>query len=147
MPLPSVWGPSVWELLHGIGWKAGRKPIQRLQIDERREVLWLLSHLDYIIPCPECKTHIITYRKKEGLPEQSTEVAAWLWTFHEAVNERLGKGEGPPFTHSLGENKPLQTLYRTYLTSLQESFKIAGHLRIEQVKEWSRHFQLWLACF
>ncbi len=147
MPLPSIWGPRAWELLHAIGWRAGRRPIPRLQIDEQREVLWLLAHLEYIIPCPECKMHIVQYRKRNGLPDKSSDVAQWLWAFHEAVNERLGKGNGPPFTEELGEGVSIQTLYKNYLSCIQESYLIPGHLRMEFVKEWSRHLHLWLACF
>ena len=146
MPLPAVWGPRAWEILHGIGWKAGRSPISHLAIDEKREMMWLLQHIEYIIPCPECKAHVQSYRKREGLPSESNEVGSWLWTFHEAVNERLGKGDGPPFTHTLGENKPLQKLLKEYILCVQESF-LLGHLRAEQVKEWNRHFQLWFVCF
>lgn len=147
MPHPSLWGPKAWEILHGIGWRAGRSPISRLAIDEKREIVWLLQHLEYIIPCPECKGHIKAYRKVEEIPKESKEIGAWLWTFHEAVNERLGKGEGPPFTHTLGEGKPLQKLFKEYIAFIQESFTIAGHLQLQQVKEWNRHFHLWLACF
>ena len=147
MPLPSIWGPRAWELFHGIGWRAGKHPIQRLAVDEQREVLWLITHLDYIIPCPECKVHSIQYRKKEGLPESSSEVASWIWTFHEAVNERLGKGEGPPFTHSLGEGLSLPTLLKNYLALIRESYVIPGHSRQDQVVLWARHFYIWLACF
>ena len=146
MPLPAVWGPRAWEILHAIGWKASHSPISRLAIDENRELQWLLYHLDYIIPCPECKVHIKQYRKKEGLPKESKEAGIWLWTFHEAVNERLGKGKGPPFTCEIGEGKHLQNLLKEYISCVKESFAV-GHLRLDQVKEWSRHFHIWLACF
>lgn len=144
MPLPAIWGPHAWKLLHSIGARAGTCKNSKLQRDELRESLWLLIHLEYIIPCPECRSHIIEYRKREGLPEVSN-YGAWLWTFHEAVNERLGKPEGPPFTHELGKSdSPLQ-LWKTYQEVIKDSY-LNGNLLSKDVKEWGRHLKLWMAC-
>jgi hypothetical protein len=101
MPLPSVWGPIAWKLLHSIGNRCGKT--KYLIKDELRESIWILSHIEYIIPCMECRNHIQSHRKKHPLPNDSSLFGAWLWTFHEAVNERLGKPEGPPFTQDLGK--------------------------------------------
>ena len=143
MPLPAVWGPVAWKLLHAIGNRAG-KAQPKLQRDEQRHVLWLLQHIEYIIPCNECRAHIIAYRKQEGIPEDSSVLGAWLWTFHEAVNERLGKPEGPPFTHELGSGVDIGGVWKEYLVCVKESFQI-GHLRSEDVKEWARNLMLWRA--
>jgi hypothetical protein len=145
MPLPAVWGPKAWKLLHSIGARAGTSTVQKLQKDEERECLWLLSHIEYIIPCPECRNHIQAYRKKEGLPIL-TNVGAWLWTFHEAVNERLGKGEGPPFTHDLGKGDNPLILWNEYQELIKDSY-LNGNLLGKDVKEWGRHLRLWIACF
>lgn len=144
MPLPAVWGPHAWKLLHSIGARAGSCKNPKLQRDEVRECLWLLSHLEYIIPCPECRSHLIEYRKKQGLPEVSN-YGAWLWTFHEAVNERLGKPEGPPFTHELGKDSSPTQLWKTYQDIIKDSY-LNGNLLSKDVKEWGRHLKLWIAC-
>ena len=144
MPLPAVWGPIAWKLLHAIGAKAGTASTPALKRDELRYLQWLLNHLEYIIPCNECRSHIQAYRKKEGVPEESSIVGAWIWTFHEAVNERLGKPEGPPFTVELGKGENISQVWKDYLKCVQESFLI-GHLRSEDVKEWARILFLWRA--
>jgi hypothetical protein len=143
MPLPAVWGPQAWKLLHSIGARAGTCKNPKLCIDEAREILWLLTHLEYIIPCPECRTHLIEYRKKNGIPEPQN-IGAWIWTFHEAVNERLGKPEGPPFTHSLGKDSSPTELWKNYQELIKDSY-LHGHLLSKDVKEWGRHLRLWLA--
>lgn len=143
MPLPAVWGPIAWKLLHAIGAKAGRPSIPSLRIDEQRQVQWLLQHLEYIIPCNECRQHIQLYRKSVGLPDSSS-FAAWIWTFHEAVNERLGKPEGPPFTLELGKDVDILKTWKEYIDCVKESYQL-GHLRSEDVKEWKRHLLLWKA--
>jgi hypothetical protein len=144
MPLPAVWGPLAWSLLHSIGNRAGQNVTKKLQVDENREALWLLHHLEYIIPCPECRQHIKVYRKKHGLPRTSAEFGIWIWKFHEAVNQRLGKPPGPPFSSEIGGGIWQQWL--SYTECVQESFQV-GHLYLIEVKEWKRHLHHWVACF
>ena len=141
MPLPAIWGPKAWKLLHAIGSRTNPK----LPIDEKREITWLINHLEYIIPCPECRNHIIEYRKKNIFNDPSN-TGAWIWTFHEAVNERLGKGEGPPFTYSLGRDSNPLNCWKEYQEVIKDSF-LNGNLIGKDVKEWGRHLRLWLACF
>ncbi len=143
MPLPQVWGPIAWNLLHSIGARAGKGKQPRLRADEQREVFWLLAHLEYIIPCPECRQHIIAYRKANGLPTSPDLIGSWIWNFHEAVNERLKKEAGPPFTHSLGLDINPAEIWKSYKLCVKESFQL-GHLSTFDVKEWGRHFLLWL---
>ena len=144
MPLPSVWGPVAWRILHGIGAKAGTIQNPKMKIDENREALWLMSHLEYIIPCPECRQHILAYRKKTGLPSFSGEIGIWLFNFHNAVNERLGKPTVTEYTQQLGKVNNIGILWKEYLECVKESFQI-GHLSANDVREWSRHLYLWLA--
>jgi hypothetical protein len=144
MPLPAIWGPPAWKLLHAIGARAGTCKNSKLKQDEIRECFWLLSHIEYIIPCPECRSHLIDYRKKQGLPDISG-IGAWIWTFHEAVNERLGKPEGPPFTHDLGKNINISESWKGYQEIIKDSY-LNGNLLSKDVKEWGRHLKLWLAC-
>ncbi len=146
MPLPVVWGPLAWKLLHGIGYKAGKCKSQKLRIDENREALWLLHHFEIIIPCPECRLHIIQYRKKHSLPKTSSEIGVWLWNLHEAVNKRLGKSPGPPFTPDLGNDVMIWKQWLEYQDCVKGSFQI-GHLHQTEVASWSRHLHMWLACF
>lgn len=144
MPLPKIWGPLAWRLLHSIGARAGRGNQIRLRQDEQREVFWLLAHLEFIIPCPECRQHIISYRKSNPLPQSSDLIGSWLWNFHEAVNERLNKEPGPPFTHSLGADINPLHCWKEYKICVKESFQL-GHLSSIDMKEWGRHFLLWIA--
>ncbi len=146
MPLPAVWGPIAWSLLHSIGNRAGQNVTKKLQADENREALWLLYHLEFIIPCPECRKHIVDYRKKYGLPSSSKDVGIWIWNFHEAVNQRLGKPPGPPFSNEIGKENKIWERWFSYMECVKESFQV-GHLHLIEIKEWKRHLHHWLACF
>jgi hypothetical protein len=139
--MTSVWGPIAWKLLHGMGARAGKGP-EKLKKDEQREILWLLKNLESIIPCEECRKHIGFY-KKDSFPKSSEEVGAWIWTFHEAVNERLGKPEGPPFTKILGEATDIRETWKEYNEILKKEL-LLGNCRSELVGGWRRHFQLWI---
>jgi len=144
MPLPAVWGPKGWALLHGIGKRAGSCSIPKLKTDENREALWLVHHLEFIIPCPECRAHIRAYRKKNGLPTQSSQIGKWLWNLHEAVNQRLGKPAGPPFTELIGAEADIWKSWLEFLDCVKESFQV-GHLHQSEIKEWNRHLRHWLS--
>jgi hypothetical protein len=142
MPLPAIWGPRAWELLHAICAKAGN-PNPKLAVDERRELLWLIEHIENILPCPECRNHVKRYRRAVGIPGISSEAAKWLWDFHEAVNQRLEKPPGPsfdsmPFTSTLN----ISQVWREYQTLVKDSI-IQGHLNGNALKDFGRHLYLW----
>lgn len=143
MPAPSVWGPRAWELLHAIANRAGQGVIQRLIIDEQREIKWLFAHIEYMIPCPECRLHIIQFRKAHG-GGPTEQFGEWIWNFHEAVNKRLGKTPGPPYSNDIGRDLNIRVAWSKYLELVRDSLQ-SGHLRSNEVKEWSRHLLMWLA--
>lgn len=136
------WGPAAWNLLHGMGARAG-KGVEKLRKDEEREILWLIKNLESIIPCGECRKHIGIY-KKENMLKSSLEVGEWLWKFHEAVNERLGKSKGPPFTQDLGKDIELRKAWQDFYNTMKKELMI-GNCRANLFTQWQRHFQLWLS--
>ena len=81
------WGPSAWAILHALGERSG-KGLERCRVDEQREMRWMIDNLEKIIPCHACVRHIVEYRRRNPL---SDDYKTWLWNFHEAVNQRLGK--------------------------------------------------------
>jgi hypothetical protein len=141
MPVPAIWGPKLWTVLHAIGSKAGRNS-KALPIDEAREIKWLLEHLESIVPCPECKEHIIVYRKTTGLPVNTYDTGEWLSKFHNAVNSKLGKVE-VPFTQDLGRGTNLLAAWAEYQAVLKESM-FRGTVRGDALERWNRHLRMWM---
>ena len=133
--LPSLWGPKLWTLLHGIGGKAGRS-IPALRADEIRELKWLVNNLETIIPCNECQTHIKIYRKAKPPPPNPSEYAHWFWEFHEAVNARLGKPSFP-FTPDVSIN--IHQAWKTFNYTIG-----SREINAEFIKKFGRHLQLWI---
>jgi hypothetical protein len=146
MPLPSVWGPYLWAVLHRIGYRAGKAP-DIMARDEKRELDWLFAHLETIVPCVECRQHIEEYRKVHGIPVPA-DCGRWMWEFHEDVNRRLGKTSVPYSGdlgspgHALQTNKSLRRLWREYCESIFESVQM-GNLPGKNLTEFGRHLFLW----
>lgn len=140
MVLPTVWGPKLWMILHRIGWKAGKSalPVRR---DEERELKWIIEHLEYIVPCPECRQHIDAYRKEKGLPRSAWEVGKWFWVFHNEVNTRLGKGT-IEWSEDLGKEGTALESWEVYKNTIKESL-LKGALRQSDVNDFGRHLRMW----
>ena len=133
MPKPSVWGPALWNLLHGIGYRAGKGP-EKTRIDEKREISWLLNNLETIIPCQECRTHYRNYKKTVSLEKYDE----WIWQLHESVNQKLGK-DGVPFSVDIGEPISVRQSWKIYKNILREYVLANGSV----MNEYGRHIGLW----
>lgn len=162
MPLPAIWGPKLWAILHKIGEGAGQT-LAKFAADERREVLWLVHHLEKVVPCVECRQHIEHYRKSHKPPDDPRDLRRWIWEFHEAVNKRLGKPPGPSLSQLQGQGQgqgqaqgqglsqksgicktEILELWRVYEACVYESV-LKGHLIGNDLREWKRHLYLWSA--
>lgn len=140
MPLPAIWGPKLWIVLHGIGAYAGKSMIQTRK-DEERELKWLIDHLETIVPCIECRDHIIRYRKEHPLPSHAAEYGYWIWKFHEAVNVRLEK-PSISWSEEIGKRINLAKAWFEFKESLKESL-LKGSVRGDFFATWKLHLQLW----
>ncbi len=152
MPVPSVWGPILWPILHWMSVRAGLGLcLAKCRADEKRELAWLFTHLESIVPCVECKKHIEDYRKVNPLPAALAETKGyelWVWTFHEAVNRRLGKAAGPNLEEAREKWRNLKGLheYGRYMKLLDESV-LKGSVQGQALREWQRHLLLLNACY
>lgn len=116
-----------------------------MRVDAKREIDWLLAHLETIVPCAECRLHIEEYRRA-GLPAKLEDVARWIWTFHEAVNIRLKKPtESVPFSDNLGvieRGESLKNLWLNYTTEIYQAVQM-GQLPGIGIKAFKQHLFLW----
>jgi len=92
LPDANQWGPILWSLLHGIS-------IKRTKIDSLKlmslKVKWklLFDTLPQIIPCVECKEHLVAYMSQNPYVtiNSEEEFSNWFYLLHEDVNKRLNK--------------------------------------------------------
>jgi hypothetical protein len=112
--------------------------------DEDREFRWLLANLESIVPCPECRNHIEEYKKSHALPLTTGEFGEWIWKFHTAVNERLGKEIVVPWSPSIGHTTSITQTWRAYQKCIQESIQ-KGNVKGEAIRQWGYHLGLWIS--
>lgn len=115
-----------------------------MRVDAKRRVDWMLGHLETIVPCVECRLHIEEYRRTVGLPASLDDLARWVWTFHEAVNQRLGK-TGVEFSEDLGAIEPGESLNNLWLNYTTEIFQAVqmGQLPGIGIKSFKQNLFLW----
>lgn len=134
MPQPSVWGPALWVFLHTFAARVG-KGSTITRVDETREALWLIDHLEAVIPCADCRKHWRHVRLgAPGLPTDE-----WVFKAHNVVNRRLGKlemSEMPIVTGSPRE------AWGKYIELVKDSLA-QGHLIGAHVSEFTHHVGLW----
>ncbi len=115
-----------------------------MKVDAKREIDWLLGHLETIVPCAECRLHIEEYRRVVGLPGSLEQVATWIWMFHQAVNQRIGKS-GIEFSEGLGlieRGESLKNLWLNYTTEVYQAVQM-GQLPGIGIKAFKQHLFLW----
>jgi len=144
MAKPTVWGPHLWSVLEVIGWKSSvsRNVSSIVHGDMLRELRWLLLHLETIVPCSECRTHIESYRKEHPLPSSAKDYSQWIWNLHDAVNIRLGKAASPPWSPEIGSKIHLLTSWKNYRTCIKDSIMSGKHNGAFLI-EFNRHLMLW----
>jgi len=111
-----------------------------MRVDVTREYIWLIQHMETIIPCKECRDHVKAF-KKEVPPPAEPDEGAWFWALHESVNTRLGK---PAVVYSvdIGSGVSVKELWKVYKDTLRDSL-ISGSVNGVALKEYGRHIGLW----
>ena len=88
----TLWGPSLWMILHSSAERMGTKVLQRLPQEESRIWSHLLLSLRFSLPCPHCKRHYQTYLAQHPFSARDRETARiWFYRLHESINNRLQK--------------------------------------------------------
>ena len=84
---PNVWGPPLWDALFFVAF---------CRNEQCEDLKTLFGLLEKVIPCQHCRRSYTMYRRE--VPPTSTiradvpnAAAAWLWTIHDMVNQKLGK--------------------------------------------------------
>jgi len=95
-PQNSIWGPSLWLILHSACERIGSQHLKRLPLEETRIWFGLLNSLRYSLPCPQCKKHYIVYSNQTSIMQVTKEaIRRWLFNLHDQVNQRNQKESIP----------------------------------------------------
>ena len=145
-PDNEVWGPILWNLLHGIAEHVGKGGNQT---EESYSLIQLLKLTEKIIPCPTCKEHYktwLTYHPPDMLKKISYEnYSNWtrnfFWALHNEVNSD-NKKEIFPFTSLEKSYKNINLNYN--MKELDKHIKLHiqhNGLTILPWQNWSNHFK------
>lgn len=102
MVSPAEWGPSTWELLHGIAERVGNQKSLVLIRDEKNELRIVLRTLGALLPCKLCQGHYklwIQRHPPDTVIEKGGEylqdaLREWFYQLHEDVNQRREVNSG-----------------------------------------------------
>ena len=102
VPSELQWGPALWILLHSLAEKSGKSATRNGQNDEKYAWRNLITNLQYVIPCNECKDHFIQYKAENPFPdpfavpytELNQKIRTWFFNLHTHVNQTY-KSEEP----------------------------------------------------
>jgi hypothetical protein len=89
--LTTVWGPSMWHVLHTVSFNYRVKPTSKDKIHYREFIL----NLKHILPCGKCRSNLSKNFKK--LPLQTKDLQSretfskYVYRLHETINDMLGK--------------------------------------------------------
>ena len=92
--LTTVWGPSVWHMLHTISFNYPVEP----SADDKRNYRNFILSLKYVLPCGKCRKNLRKNFKK--LPLEMKHMASrdsfsrYIYQLHELINTMLKKKSG-----------------------------------------------------
>lgn len=84
----SIWGPSMWFILHSVGFSYPINPTE----EDKQEVYNFFKSLGHVLPCSVCRKHF--KRNFEEIPiklNNREDLSTWLVDVHNEINGRTGK--------------------------------------------------------
>ena len=89
---PEIWGPMFWSTLHIVSLAYPEEPTY----SEKRAAKEFFNSLVYLLPCPVCRNHfreVLQGSPVDSWLDNRKSLVEWVWSTHNQVNVRLGKGE------------------------------------------------------
>lgn len=111
-----------------------------LRNDSEREALWLIAHLEYILPCKECTEHYLQFKKTHPIPKSYTTLGEWICALHNSVNVKLNK-ETIPFSPE--GTADVKGDWALFLASVKDSI-LLRLIHGDKLREYARHMLLWI---
>ena len=145
MPPPSIWGPPLWKVLHTIS-HINEKLHPSLKVDSERESIWILNHIEYIIPCKECNEHVFEYKKKYPVPKAYSMLGEWVCNLHNSVNVKLEKDIHAYAVEVNATAVAVENIvkdWESFLKSIEDSI-LLGLVKGPYLREFTRHVLLWI---
>jgi len=92
--LTSVWGPSMWHVLHTISFNYPNNPT----LEDKKKYMNFIKSLKYILPCKYCRINLKNNFKSLPLTIKEMEnrqtFSRYIYNLHELINKMLNKKSG-----------------------------------------------------
>ena len=92
--LTSVWGPSLWHVLHTMSFNYPVEPSK----DQKKHYKEFILSLKHVLPCKYCRMNIKNNLKSVPLNDNALKnrenFSKWMYNFHEHINKMLNKKSG-----------------------------------------------------
>jgi hypothetical protein len=89
--MTSIWGPSMWHILHTVSFNYPTQPTKKDKINYMN----FYKNLVHILPCKYCRINFVKNLKKVPLTMDSMKnrgtLSKWAYDIHEEVNNMLKK--------------------------------------------------------
>lgn len=89
--LTTVWGPSMWHVLHTISFNYPAKPTSC----QKRKYRDFILNLKYVLPCGKCRKNLVKNFEKLPLLKKHMKSRAtfsrYIYDLHEVINDMLHK--------------------------------------------------------
>jgi len=90
---PTLWGPSIWQMLFSCAWMCAPVHFETLRI-------MVMEQIPLLLPCSQCRQnfgrHLDRINKRaRGEPRNSEHMFRWLWYLKDEVNRNLGRTSIP----------------------------------------------------
>ena len=148
-PTNEIWGPIVWNLLHGMAEYAGKPISDSSKGEENYSWIQLIKGTERILPCPTCREHYKKWLlenppdmlKKMPYENQRLWIRDFFWALHNDINKD-NKKDILPFAslQSLYKNINLRSNIKELETHIKLLLQHNG-LSILSWQNWLNHYK------
>ena len=127
--LKNIWGPSVWNLFHGISYHLNSDNYNDIQ-----NAINIIVTVCYNLPCPICSEHAKAHLAKYSLHKINTrnKLRQFVYVFHNTVNKDLHKPQFPEENLVIYETMDFNTI-------LNHFFYVIKNIRTAGLTLYSFH--------
>jgi hypothetical protein len=133
----SIWGPSLWELLHSVAFGYNLTPVTSMK---KKQYILFFSSIEHLIPCYKCKTHYKYYLNSNSILHAVNSyngIIKWVNNLHNTVNAKIGKKKQTLETSKIkyvNKNGSLNVIYDKIYIFIDNAVQNTTHIDFKNIK-------------
>ena len=115
------WGNATWYLFHTLA--------EKLKPEFKSELPMLFSYIEAIcnnLPCPTCQAHakiVMSRANRPAITASQDNLKAYLWSFHNSVNKRIGLPEFTQDSLSMYKRANTGNIIQNFINIMNENMR------------------------